>query len=337
MNRILTTFAIWSSLSFATSALADQDRWRAAGWKTDFAKTTVALSEIISGGPPRDGIPSIDDPQLKPAGEITDLGPSEPVIRLEVGGEVRGYPLQVLIWHEIVNDTIGGIPVAVTYCPLCNSAVVFDRRLGDGTVPEFGVSGLLRNSDLVMYDRDTQSWWQQFTGDAIVGSRTGERLRMIPSRVEGFAHLVEEHPDAMILVPNEPTMRPYGRNPYVGYDRREGPYPLYTGGLPAELPAMMRVVVVKTADGLVAVTLAHLRQAGQLSITGVSLSWRPGVSSALADATIAESADVGAVEAVSAANGEPLVHDITFAFVVHAFHPDATVHTDNGPVRLTAR
>ena len=336
MNRILIAFLLWIS-SVAVSALASPERWREAGWTTDFAKTAVEFSEIISGGPPRDGIPSIDDPQFKPAGEITDLGPGEPVIRLEVGGKVRGYPLQVLTWHEIVNDTIAGIPVAVTYCPLCNSAVVFDRRLGDGTAPEFGVSGLLRNSDLVMYDRDTQSWWQQFTGDAIVGSRTGEQLRMIPSRVEGFAHLAGEHPDAMILVPNEPTMRPYGRNPYVGYDSRGGPYPLYTGGLPAELPAMMRVVVVKTADGPVAVTLAHLRTVRRLSVAGVSLSWKPGVNSALADATIAKSADVGAVEVVSAANGEPLVHDITFAFVVHAFHPDATIHTDKGPVKLTTR
>jgi hypothetical protein len=337
MNRILIALLLCVSLSVASSALANPERWRAAGWMTDFTKTAVAFSEIISGGPPRDGIPSIDDPQFKPAGEITDLGPREPVIRLEVGGEVRGYPLQVLTWHEIVNDTIGGIPIAVTYCPLCNSAVVFDRRLGDGTAPEFGVSGLLRNSDLVMYDRETQSWWQQFTGDAIVGSRTGEQLKMIPSRVEGFAHLVEEHPDAMILVPNEPTMRPYGRNPYVGYDSREMPYPLYTGGLPAELPAMMRVVVVKTDEGIVAVTLAHLRQEKQISIADINLTWRPGVNSALADAAIAESADVGAVDVVSADNGESLVHDITFAFVVHAFHPDATIHTDKGPVKLTTR
>lgn len=306
------------------------------GWQTDFSRSAAAFSEILSGGPPRDGIPSIDNPRFAPIAEVTALGPSEPVIRVEMGGEVRGYPLQILTWHEIVNDSIGGVPIAVTYCPLCNSAVVFDRRLGDGTAPEFGVSGLLRNSDMVMYDRDTQSWWQQFTGDAIVGSRTGERLKLIPSRVVGFGHLADEDPDTRILVPNEPTMRPYGQNPYVGYDSRERPYPLYAGGLPAELPAMMRVVVVKTTDGIVAVTLAHLRQSKRLSIDGIAFSWRPGVSSALADATIAEGADVGAVDVVASGSGDPLVHDITFAFVVFAFHPGATVHTHKGPVVLTA-
>lgn len=328
---------VFSAFLAGQPAYADPDRWRAAGWKTNFDKTTVDLSKIVSGGPPRDGIPSIDAPVFKKASEIDDLGPHDPVIRLEVEGVARAYPLRVLTWHEIVNDTVGSIPVVVTYCPLCNSAVVFDRRLEDGSIPTFGVSGLLRNSDMVMYDRDTDSWWQQFTGEAIVGARAGTRLKMIPSRVEGFVDFARAHPDGDVLVPNDPAMRPYGSNPYVGYDSRNMPYPLYTGDLPAELEPMIRVVVVSHGDDIVAVTLSHLREAGRLETDGIVLSWRSGVNSALDGAQIAEGADVGAVEVIRATDGAPLVHDVTFAFVVHAFHPGATVLTETGPVVLTSR
>ena len=131
------------------------------GWKTDFSRHTVSYSEIFSGGVPRDGIPPIDDPRVTTP-ERADgwLGDQEPVIAVELNGEARAYPLQILTWHEIVNDFLGEVPVTVTFCPLCNSALVFDRRL-DGSVYDFGVSGKLRNSDLIMWDRQTESWWQQ--------------------------------------------------------------------------------------------------------------------------------------------------------------------------------
>ena len=103
------------------------------------------------------------------------MSETEPVIGLVVNGDARAYPLKILIWHEIVNDTVGGVPVTVTYCPLCNSAIVFERTV-DGRVLDFGTTGKLRNSDLVMYDRQTESWWQQFSGTAIVGAMTGTKL-----------------------------------------------------------------------------------------------------------------------------------------------------------------
>ncbi len=319
---------------------ADIDSWRAAGWKTDFSKRAVDLSEILSGGPPRDGIPSIDAPVFRRAAEIADIGANEPVIRLEIGGEVRAYPLRVLTWHEIVNDAIAGRPVAVTYCPLCNSAVVFDRRVedaNDGRPLEFGVSGLLRNSDLVMYDRATESWWQQFSGEAIVGALTGKSLRMIPSRVMGFAAFKAAYPDGLVLVPNDPAMRPYGVNPYVGYDSRNAPYPLYRGDLPQALNPMVRVVVVRDGGAIRAVTLGLLRSQGEIELDGLRFVWQPGVNSALDQGVIAQGADVGALTVTRAATAEPLVHDITFAFVVHAFHPGTTVLTEQGPVRLDKR
>lgn len=312
---------------------ADVNAWRAAGWKTDFSRHAVDPAEILSGGPPRDGIPSIDAPIFKRAAEIADIGANEPVIRLELQGEVRAYPLRILTWHEIVNDTINGRPVAITYCPLCNSAVVFDRRV-DGMVLEFGVSGLLRNSDLVMYDRATESWWQQFSGEAIVGALTGKTLGMIPSRVMGFAAFKAAHPDGLVLVANDPGLRPYGMNPYVGYDGRSAPYPLYRGDLPRAINPMLRVVVVRDGGAVHAVTLAHVRARREVVMDGIRLAWRPGVNSALDQGVIAEGADVGALAVTRAATAEPLVHDITFAFVVHAFHPGITVLTEQGPVKL---
>ena len=150
-------------------------------WKTDFSRHTVPLDEIVSGGPPKDGIPAIDHPMFVAVHEADRwLGQREPVVVVRLGDETKAYPLQILIWHEIVNDVVGATPVAVTYCPLCNTALAFDRRL-DGRVLDFGTTGRLRYSDLVMYDRQTESWWQQATGEAIVGSLAGAELTFIPA------------------------------------------------------------------------------------------------------------------------------------------------------------
>ncbi|MBM3569796.1 MAG: DUF3179 domain-containing protein [Alphaproteobacteria bacterium] len=324
------------AMVMSRSVSADIDAWRAAGWKTDFSKSAVSFAEILSGGPPRDGIPSIDSPIFKPAAKIADIGPNEPVIRLELQGVVRAYPLRVLTWHEIVNDTVAGRPVAVTYCPLCNSAVVFDRTV-DGKPVEFGVSGLLRGSDMVMYDRATQSWWQQFSGEAIVGALTGKKLKMIPSRVESFSDYAANYPNGEVLVPSDPRIRDYGRNPYVGYDSRNAPYPFYTGDLPRQLNPMARVIVVRVGAAIHAMTLSYLRSQGEAEIHGVKLAWRPGVNSALDKGRIRDGIDVGAVTVVWAATNQPIVHDITFAFVVQSFHPDVTVLTESGPITLTPR
>src|SRR5713226_9119149 len=159
--------------------LADPARWRSEWPRTDFSKHSIAFAEIRSGGPPKDGIPAIDAPRFeqlvsgKPTGGSAALGDTEPVITLSIGNDARAYPLRVLIWHEIANDTVGSIPVTVTYCPLCNAALVFER-VAAGRVLDFGTTGKLRHSDLVMYDRQTESWWQQFIGEAIVGAMTGD-------------------------------------------------------------------------------------------------------------------------------------------------------------------
>ena len=152
------------------------------GWKTDFTKHSVPYSEIMSGGPPRDGIPPIDSPKFETVADASEyLVDHEPMVVFEFNGEARAYPIGILMWHEIVNDEVGGLPITVTYCPLCNTAIVFDRRVGD-RVLDFGTSGNLRNSDLVMWDRQTESWWQQITGEAIIGELTGAKLTFLPAQ-----------------------------------------------------------------------------------------------------------------------------------------------------------
>ncbi|HSR72833.1 MAG TPA: DUF3179 domain-containing protein, partial [Kiloniellales bacterium] len=267
---------------------------------------------------------SIDDPQFVPVSKASDLAPSEPVIGLAVEGDARGYPLRILTWHEIVNDTVGGRPVAVTYCPLCNSAVVFDRRV-DGEATTFGTTGKLRHSDLVMYDRATESWWQQFLGEAIVGQRTGERLAILPARLESWANFKDRFPDGKVLVPNNPNARRYGNNPYVGYDGSARPF-LYRGDYPEDIAPLARVVAV----GDQAWSLALLREAGRIESGNLVLTWESGQNSALDTPSIAEGKDVGNV--VVRRRGpdgfEDVPYDVTFAFVFHAFRPDGTLHRE---------
>ncbi|NOZ06382.1 MAG: DUF3179 domain-containing protein [Chloroflexi bacterium] len=273
-------------------------------WGTNWNKHTVDYTELLSGGPPRDGIPSIDEPKFIGQEEAQQwLADNEPVIALEINGDVRAYPLQILTWHEIVNDTVGNIPVIVTFCPLCNSAITFDRRL-DGNVYEFGTSGLLRNSDLVMYDRTTESLWQQFTGEAIIGDLTGTQLSFFPSSVVSFAEFQAAYPDGIVLSRDTGFNRSYGRNPYAGYDTIGSRPFLFDGELDDRLQAMERVVTVTFKDpgGQQAVDVAYpYRVLAEYSVINDSqgghdlvVFYTRGTSSALGAGEIARGEDVGA-------------------------------------------
>lgn len=328
------TFGLIIALAFmlATtfSAAANPDRWRAEGWSsTDFEKTSIDFSEILDGGPPRDGIPSIDDPVFKSAEEAADaplpIGPMEPVVSLEINGDARAYPVRVLMWHEIVNDTVGGVPVTVTYCPLCNTALAFERQF-DGVTHDFGTTGKLRNSDLVMYDRQTDSWWQQFTGEAIVGEKLGTVLKGVPVRMEAFAKFRERVPDGKVQVPDTRSSRFYGSNPYVNYDQAARPF-LFRGDLPTDIEPMARVVMFEGDQGAKAVSLTHLRDVGKLEVDGVVLAWEAGQNSALHTSKISDGRDVGNVT-VQRKSGDDLndiVHHVTFAFAYRAFVPDGVI------------
>ena len=314
------------SLATSWAAAANPAAWQREGWRTDFAKMKVAPSEIQSvlG---RDGIPSIDHPAFVPVGEERTLSDREPVISLVLGSDARAYPLRILIWHEIANDVVGGVPVLVTYCPLCNVSIVFERTV-DGDPLEFGTTGKLRNSDLIMYDRKTESWWQQFSGEGIVGSFAGQALKMIPSNVESWKRFREKHPDGRVLVPNDPSMRAYWRNPYGGYDSAIVPF-LYNGTLPDGVPALERVVLVR-GETPFAVALPFLRKAGEIREGDIVLKWEPGQASALDTAEIAKGREVGNVTVFRVVEGKPVpvVYDVTFAFVVNAFEPTLVIRKE---------
>ena len=319
------------AVPFGLRARADPAVWKQEGWsKTDFSKSRIAWHEMLSGGPPKDGIPSIDHPHFKAADEDKELAANDPVIGLDISGDARAYPLRILIWHEIVNDVVGGVPVTVTYCPLCNSAVVFDRRVPPHVL-DFGTTGKLRNSDLVMYDRQTESWWQQFTCEAIVGTLIGTDLKLVPARLESFAQFKARHPSGKVLVPNHPKLRDYGRNPYVGYDMAAAAF-LYRGDYPKDVEPMARVVVMRPGTGkLGAVALEHVRKMGRLMLGDVELAWEAGQSTALDHWDIAQGRDVGTVTAsVRGADGQrrDVPYDVAFAFAVVAFHPDIVILKD---------
>ena len=223
-----------------------------------FPEPLIDVSRILSGGPPPDGIPSIDNPIFQSASAVDWLTPAEAVLALEVDGEVRAYPIQVLTWHELVNDTIGDTPVTISYCPLCNSALAYDRRLGD-RILDFGTSGRLFNSSLVMYDRQTESLWTHFDGRAVVGALTGAELDTFPISTVSWEDFRTANPDALVLTRNTGFTRDYGRNPYEGYDDASTRPFLFDGEFDDRLDPKARVVVVRDVSGpAVALELGQL-------------------------------------------------------------------------------
>lgn len=183
---------------------------------TNGIKHIIPLDKIKSGGPPKDGIPSIDDPTFVKSSEVEFVSDDDLVIGLNINGEQKAYPLFIMVWHEIVNDNIGGIPVAVTYCPLCFTNQVFDRTV-DGKITEFGTSGKLYNSNLVMYDRNTDSQWSQALGIAITGEMTESHLKRIPFDVARWYDWKLLYPDTLVLTTDTGFSRAYGSDPYGDY------------------------------------------------------------------------------------------------------------------------
>lgn len=268
--------------------------------ETDFCKHSVPYSEISSGGPPPDGIPPIDEPSFETVTEADQwLNDREPVIALVIGDEARAYPLQIMTWHEIVNDTVGDVPVTVTFCPLCNTGLVFERPTYEGEHLTFGTTGNLRNSDLVMWDRQTQSWWQQFTGEAIVGELTGQTLMPVPTTIIAWDDFKSNYPKASVLSRDTGFDRDYGRNPYVGYDDADSTPFLYFGEDDDRLRPMERVVGVLFPGGEnAAYPYTRLEEErvihDQIGDQLIVVFWIPGTASALDEQNISQGRDVGA-------------------------------------------
>ncbi len=318
----VTVLAFVFSLILTFSVVAQApESWKREFPKNNFSKSSVAFSEIFSGGPPRDGIPSIENPKFELASQLT-IPDTEPVIGVFLNGLYKAYPLRMMTWHEIVNDEIGGTPITVTFCPLCNAAIVFDRRL-EGRVLDFGTTGRLRNSDLIMYDRQTETFWQQALGEGIIGELTGKVLKIIPARLESWKNFkARADAKAEVLVPKWPYIRRYGENPYVSYDDASVPF-LYDGSMPKGIKALQRVVT--TPARKYAYSIARLRREKRVTANdGTVFTWTPGQNSALDSFVIAEGKDVGNVVATKV--GKDVPYFVEFAFVFYAFSPEAPIH-----------
>jgi hypothetical protein len=256
----------------------------------------VDPAEIISGGPPPDGIPPIDEPLFLRPRNVDFLADNEPVVAIEVNGDARAYPVQIMTWHEIVNDTIGGTPVTVSYCPLCNTALAYDRRLGN-RILDFGTSGSLYRSALVMYDRQTESLWSHFSAEAIAGHLTEEKLEVLPMAMAGWAQWRDANPDGLVLSRETGHSRNYGTNPYQGYDDINSSPFLFRDETDDRLLAMTRIVGVQDEDDALGVQLEHLLEGNvvqaELGARDIVVWATPGTASALDTHDIAQGRDVG--------------------------------------------
>ena len=326
--------AAWAADDHAVLAKGER-AYRAEFPGTDFDKRSIELSEIVTDGPIRDSIPPIDKPKFMSVADAGHIGAFEPVVSVTIDGDARAYPLRILLWHEIVNDVVGGVPILVSYCPLCNSGVVFDRRLAGlpggrpgGRLLSFGNTGRIRHYDMVMYDHETESWWQQFLGEAIVGELVGQRLKAIPSRLESMGRFRARAPKGKLLLPDDRKARAYGTSPYVDFERGSPAFPYK---LPEGVRMLDRVVVV----GDEAWTLRLVRRRRRIEAGDLVLTWEAGQNSIHDAKIIAFGRDVGNV-VVQRREGGPggkegklvdAVYDMAFAFAFRAFRPEGRLYT----------
>lgn len=282
----------------------------AAAFSTDFSKMDISFDTVISGGPPKDGIPAIDNPRFITTDEASSwISPTEPVIVVRKGSTSKIYPLQILMFHEIVNDTIEELPIAITYCPLCNTSIVYIREVGNKTL-DFGTTGRLRYSNLLMYDRQTESWWQQANGTAVIGELLGETLELYPALTLPWKDAREEAPEGKVLSRDTGYQRPYGENPYAGYDSGS-PFLLRGADISEEYDPLERLLVLKLNNETKLYPYSDLREErvinDTLGNTDIVVFWFPGTASALDSPNIAEGKDVGTANGfIAEADGKPL-------------------------------
>jgi len=307
------------------SGLEESEQSRAEGlrlfwnWNTDFNHSTISLNELQLVLP-RDRIAPIDDPTFAPVSDAPDyLRDEKPVIIVDINGDARAYPLAMLMWHEIVNDTVGDVLVTVTFCPLCNTGITFERVL-DGRELTFGTSGMLRNSDLVMWDRQTETLWQQITGEALAGDYAAEErvLKFVPSSIIGWGAFAENYPDGQVMLRfnNEFGIeaRPYESPPYAGYDDIDDHPFLFSGTVDGRLVATSRVL---TIDGDVPV--AYLFQFLEEQLVVNDLVNDDPVVALFDDGTLSAFKDVLSNDQVAGSvalysrlvHGDPLTFEVT--------------------------
>jgi len=280
----------------------------------DGTRYIVDPSKIRGGGPPKDGIPSIDNPKFVSVAEADQwIQDNELVLAIIHKGVKRVYPLQILVWHEIVNDKIAGDPILITYCPLCGSGIAFEPMI-NGEAVEFGTSGKLYNSNLVMYDRKTDTYWTQINGLAIVGQLTGMKLKPVSIDTVAWRDWKEIHPDSEVLSQNTGFNRNYGNDPYGNY--YEDSFLLF----PVEnqdnrIHAKTQVFGIEIDGAYKAYSEDDLIEAG-----GVIEDVINGVNIKL------ERFEDGRVVVTNIDTGEEIVKEVDFWFAWYAFHPETELY-----------
>lgn len=280
----------------------DPPKFAEQEFNTDFSRHVIPYEEVESGGPPKDGIPAIDDPIFIAVEEADAwLEAEEPVLVVTANGDAKAYPIQIMTWHEIVNDQVGDRPLTITFCPLCNTGIAFEREF-DQYVLDFGTTGRLRYSNLIMYDRQTETWWQQASGKGLAGEFAGRQLSFYPVTMVSWKDFKTAYPEGLILSRDTGYNRPYGNNPYPGYDNISSKPGLFRGPeTPDKLPALARVLTIELENEAVAYPFNVLQDEQVIndSFAGedIVIFWESGTSSALDAPTVAGGKDVGAANA----------------------------------------
>lgn len=280
----------------------------------DLRGAEVPAGRISQGGPPRDGIPALDQPRFVPASQVQGLKDEASVLGLDRNGVRKAYPIAIMNWHELVNDRFESEPVLISYCPLCGSGMAFRATIA-GQARRFAVSGLLYNSDVLFYDRESESLWSQIDRRAISGPMQGERLEQIPLTLTTWAQWRAAHPDTQVLANDQGFQRNYRDDPYAGYERSRKLFFKVAARAPREYHTKERVLGIRRGQDTLALPFVELRRHGQrafpVTVGGERLTVRWDAASSTA-------------RLIDAA-GEPAVHTIAFWFAWFAFHPDTRV------------
>lgn len=306
MNKLIpSTILLVTLISNGLFAQLQNPKGLEYKWNTDTSLRNIELNEVQMVLP-RHSFPSIDYPSFITKEEgLSSFYKEEPVIAVVINGRAKAYPLNMLTMHEISNDTLSGIPILPTFCPLCNASIVYDRRVsidGKETVLNFEVSGMLRNSDMIMADDKTQSWWQQLMGLSIVGKLSGTELTIIPSQVISVEMFFSRYPDGEILSPKTGTEgeESYGKNPYVKYDDiHNTPYERFfdSSNVDTRLPSMERLVDIKGENNYKVYPYSKLKKKGVINDNfeekDYVLFYSSGMVSVLDENEISKSKDVG--------------------------------------------
>ncbi len=327
----LALLCLTTSLFLSFQAAAFTMEWELNWPNTDFSNAGVDVTQIKSAGPPRDGIPTIYEPKFIPASEVSDLPSTEPVIQVIHDGVAKAYPIRIMIWHEIVNDTIAGLPIVVTYSPLCNVDAVFERAVQDkdGSRQEltFGNTGKLLHANLIFYDRETETWWQQFTGNAIAGKHLEKTLHVVTSQLIPFSEFTEQFPDGLVLKPEDYDSNFYGTNPYIGYDQARSSS-LSSIQFDDEFIGPMDYVVVAGGNAWL---FSLIRELEKIEHDDLILTWHEGMNSVLQNKEIVKNPDIGFIRVQRKDKDGILTYApymTTFAFTYMAFNPKGTILED---------